>query len=225
MCDVSKKAVNTETLFDCRTPYLADLFEKCRYPWEIVAGIDEYIKTLLEGGIDGYFFYAKDVLCGRGAKISPSAHIIAPSIIGQDCEIRSGAYIRGNVILGRGVVVGNSSELKNSILLDGAQVPHYNYVGDSILGNFAHLGAGAICSNLRSDGSEVEVRATGTYATGMRKLGAIVGDGVEIGCGSVLNPGTVIGRRTRVYPLTSVRGVIPPDCIVKSTNEIVAIRK
>ena len=217
-------SIKTEDLFEHIPPHLRRLFESCEYPWQIVARISEYINEILKNGIEGYSHYSDGVLVGKGASISPSAHISPPTIIGDDCEIRVGAYIRGNVILGRGVVVGNSTELKNCILLDGAQAPHYNYVGDSLLGARAHLGAGAICSNLRSDGREVIVRADQSYLTGMRKLGAMLGDRAEIGCGCVLNPGTIIGKNSRIYPLTSVRGIVPPDCIMKSPNEIVSIK-
>jgi NDP-sugar pyrophosphorylase family protein len=217
-------SIKTEDLFEHIPPHLRLLFESCEYPWQIVARISEYINEILKNGIEGYSHYSDGVLVGKGASISPSAHISPPAIIGDDCEIRVGAYIRGNVMLGRGVVVGNSTELKNCILLDGAQAPHYNYVGDSLLGARAHLGAGAICSNLRSDGREVIVRADQSYLTGMRKLGAILGDRAEIGCGCVLNPGTIVGKNSRIYPLTSVRGIVPPDCIMKSPNEIVSIK-
>ena len=216
-------SIKTESLFESIPPHLRALFEACEYPWQIVERISGYINELLEKGIGGYSLYSDGVLVGKGASISKSAHISPPAIIGEECEIRVGAYIRGNVILGRGVVVGNSSELKNCILLDGAQAPHYNYVGDSILGCRAHLGAGAICSNLRSDGREVIVRAEQIYPTGMRKLGAILGDRAEIGCGCVLNPGTIVGKNSRIYPLTSVRGIVPQDSIMKSPNEIVRI--
>ena len=161
------------------------------------------------------------MLIGKDVKIHESAVIEPPAIIGNGCEIRPGAYIRGNVITGDGCVIGNSSELKNCILLSRVQVPHYNYVGDSVLGNRAHMGAGSICSNLKSDKSNITVKGDRTYETGLRKFGAILGDGADIGCGSVLNPGTVIGKDTSVYPLTAVRGVIACGCIVKSLSEIV----
>lgn len=218
-------SIKTESLFESVPTYLSALFEVCEYPWQIVERISGYINELIEKGFEGYSLYSNGVLVGKGASISKSAHISPPAIIGDGCEIRVSAYIRGNVILGRGVVVGNSSELKNCILLDGAQAPHYNYVGDSILGCRAHLGAGAICSNLRSDGREVIVRAEQSYPTGMRKLGAILGDRAEIGCGCVLNPGTIVGKNSRIYPLTSVRGTVPQDCIMKSSGEIVKIEK
>ena len=144
--------------------------------------------------------------------------IIPPAIIGRGTVLRTGAFIRGPVIIGEGCVIGNSTEVKHSILLDNVQIPHYNYVGDSVLGNHAHLGAGAICSNLKSDKSNVVIHAETDIDTRQKKLGAIIADNVEIGCGCVLNPGTIIGKRTVIYPLTSVRGVYPADTIVKSSE-------
>ena len=220
----SDRSIKTDSLFENTPPHLSALFAECEYPWQIVARISGYINELIGRGIDGYSLYSDGVLVGRGTRISPSAHISPPAIIGEGCEIRVGAYIRGNVILGRGVVVGNSSELKNCVLLDGAHAPHYNYVGDSVLGAGAHLGAGAICSNLRSDGREVVVRAEQSYPTGMRKLGAMIGDRAEIGCGCVLNPGTIVGKNSRIYPLTSIRGIVQADCIMKSARETVSIK-
>ena len=189
--------------------YLASLFESAEYPWEILPKINEYARKLIDSKIDGYTLLKDGVLVGKNVKIYPSATIEAPAVIGSECEIRPGAFIRGNVITGRACVIGNSSELKNCILLDEVQVPHYNYVGDSILGNKAHTGAGTICSNLKSDGKPVVIHGDIDYETGLRKIGGILGDGADVGCGSVINPGTVIGKNTSVYPLTSLRGVIP----------------
>ena len=161
-------------------------------------------------------------MVGENVKISEKATIIPPAIIGDNTEIRPGAYLRGNVVIGKNCVIGNSSELKNCMLLDNVQVPHYNYVGDSILGNYAHLGAGVICSNLKSNKTKVTVTIDNCKInTNLRKFSAIVGDCVEIGCNSVINPGTVIGKNTIVYPLTSLRGFIPSNMIVKSVNNIV----
>lgn len=216
--------IRTRSLFESVPPHLRELFDSCEYPWEIVARIGEYAERLVAKGISGYTLHSEGVLIGRGTIIAPSAVICPPAVIGEDCEIRVGAYMRGGVILGNGVVVGNSSELKNCVLLDRAQAPHYNYVGDSVLGRGAHLGAGAICSNLRSDGREVSVRADVVYNTDLRKLGAMLGDGAEIGCGCVLNPGSVVGKNSRVYPLTSLRASVPPNCIVKQNGEIVGMR-
>ena len=154
-------------------------------------------------------------------QIANTATILPPAIIGAGTEIRPGAYLRGNVICGYNCVIGNSTELKNVVLLDKVQVPHYNYVGDSVLGNRAHLGGGAICSNLKADGKNVVIHGDQEYETGLRKIGAILGDHADVGCGCVLNPGTVVGKNTSVYPLTSLRGVYPADCIVKAQKEIV----
>ena len=185
--------------------------------------IKEYIVNLIEKGIDGYSLIDHMILVGKDVKIHPSAVIMPPAIIGEGTEIRPGAFIRGSVITGKNCVIGNSTELKNCVLLDGVQVPHYNYVGDSILGNKAHMGAGSICSNLKSDGKPVVIHADTEIATGIRKIGGILADGADVGCGCVVNPGTVIGKGTRVYPLTSLRGVYPPSSIVKSTNTVVTI--
>lgn len=202
-------------------PYLTPLFESVEYPWEILPLIKEYIKKVKLP--EGYVEYKAGVFIGENVKIASTATIEAPCIIGSNTEIRPGAYIRGNVITGEGCVIGNSTELKNCVLLNGVQVPHYNYVGDSILGNRAHMGAGSICSNLKSDGSNVTLKLDdGTrIETGLRKVGAILADHADIGCGCVLNPGTVIGRGTTVYPLTSVRGVMPQNSIVKALDNIV----
>ena len=169
----------------------------------------------------GYTLLSPGVLVGENVKIHPTATIEAPAVIGSGTELRPGAFIRGNVITGENCVIGNSTEVKNSILLNGVQVPHYNYVGDSILGNKAHMGAGSICSNLKSDGKPIVIRGEEEYQTGLRKIGGILADGADIGCGCVLNPGTIIGKNTSVYPLTSVRGVIKAHSIVKSMDNIV----
>lgn len=215
--------LKTSSLFECKTPYLNDLFEKSTYPWDMLPKIKEYIVNLIEKGIDGYSLIDHMILVGKDVKIHPSAVIMPPAIIGEGTEIRPGAFIRGSVITGKNCVIGNSTELKNCVLLDGVQVPHYNYVGDSILGNKAHMGAGSICSNLKSDGKPVVIHADTEIATGIRKIGGILADGADVGCGCVVNPGTVIGKGTRVYPLTSLRGVYPPSSIVKSTNTVVTI--
>ncbi len=215
------KEVETRSLFDCTVGYLEPLFASCRYPWEIVAAIGEYIKHLLQRGIEGYELIGEGLLVGQNVKIYPSAVIEGPAIIGSGSEIRPGAFIRGRVITGENCVIGNSTEVKNSVLLRKAQLPHYNYVGDSVLGNRAHMGAGAVCSNLKSDGSNVTVRGERDYPTGLRKLGGILADGADVGCGCVLNPGTVIGKNTSVYPLTALRGVYPADCIIKNAETVV----
>lgn len=186
--------------------------------------IKELAKKLVEEGIDGYTLLSDGVLVGENVKIYPTATIEGPTVIGSGSEVRPGAFIRGGVITGEGCVIGNSSELKNCVLLNKVQIPHYNYIGDSILGNKAHTGAGTICSNLKSDGKNVVVHGDIDYPTNLRKIGGILGDGADVGCGSVINPGTVIGKGTRVYPLTSLRGVYPAGCIVKSQKEIVEIK-
>ncbi len=218
------KKVKTCELYNCDTEYLKDFFNSCEYPWQMLPDIKNLISKLLDNGIEGFTLLKEGVLIGRDVKIAATATIEAPSIIGHGTEIRPGAYLRGNVITGKNCVIGNSSELKNCILLDTVQVPHYNYVGDSVLGNHAHMGAGSICSNLKSDGKPVVIHGDTDIETGLRKIGGILGDGADIGCGCVLNPGTVIGKNTSVYPLTSLRGVYPENCIVKSQKEIV-IRK
>jgi NDP-sugar pyrophosphorylase family protein len=215
------KLVKTAQLYSSTPEYLAPLFENAEYPWEMLPKLKQYITDLIERGIEGYTLIADGVLVGENVKIYPTATIEGPTIIGSGCEVRPGAFIRGSVITGEGCVIGNSSELKNCILLDKVQIPHYNYVGDSVLGNRAHTGAGTICSNLRSDGKPVVIHGEEDYETGLRKVGGILADGADVGCGSVINPGTVIGKNTTVYPLTSLRGVYPADCIVKATFNVV----
>lgn len=218
------KKVKTAELFDCQTPYLTALFEAAEYPWEMLPRIKEYIKELIENGIEGYTLIADGVLVGENVKIYPTATIEPPAVIGSGTEIRPGAFLRGNVITGKDCVIGNSSELKNCVLLEHVQVPHYNYVGDSVLGNRAHMGAGSICSNLKSDGRPVVIHGDVDYETGLRKIGGILADGADVGCGCVLNPGTVIGKNTSVYPLTALRGVFPEESIVKTVDNVVKRR-
>lgn len=210
-------------LFDLSHTIASDLFAGKKYPWEVLDFIKSFIinmgKTLdpsvYENRGDGIYI-------ARDAKIAPTAYIGSPCIIDSGAEVRHCAYIRGSAIVGKGAVVGNSCELKNCILFDGVQVPHFNYVGDSVLGYKSHMGAGAVTSNVKSDKTLVSVKASGeVLATGRKKLGAILGDNVEVGCNSVLCPGTVIGRNTNVYPLSRVRGVVPPDSIFKAEDNIV----
>ena len=215
------KQVKTNELFNCTTEYLAPLFNSCEYPWEMLPKIKEYILSLIEKGISGYTKYSDNVLIGENVKIYPTATIEGPAIIGSGSEVRPGAFIRGNVITGENCVLGNSSEFKNCILLEKVQAPHYNYVGDSVMGNFTHLGAGSICSNLKTDKKPVVIHGDRDYNTTLRKIGAILADYADVGSGCVLNPGTVIGRNSSVYPICSLRGVIPAGCIVKSMNNIV----
>ncbi len=215
------KSVKTKDLFACETPYLKELFENSVYPWDMLPKIKDYIMSLIEKGLDGYTEISPNILVGENVKIYPTATIEPPAIIGKGTEIRPGAFLRGSVICGENCVIGNSSELKNCILLNNVQVPHYNYVGDSILGNYAHMGAGSICSNLKSDGNPVVIHGDEDIETGIRKIGGILADNADVGCGCVINPGTIVGKRTRVYPLTSLRGVIPENSIVKSMDNIV----
>ncbi len=215
------KLVRTKELYASVPDHLVSLFDSCEYPWQMLPKIKDYILELIEGGIPGYTLISDGVLVGENVGIYPTAIIEGPAIIGSDSEVRPGAFIRGSVIIGSRCVIGNSSELKNCILLDRVQIPHYNYIGDSILGNGAHTGAGTICSNLRSDGKPVVIHGEADYETGLRKVGGILADGADVGCGSVINPGTVIGKNTSVYPLTSLRGVYPADCIVKATGTVV----
>ena len=199
-----------------------DIFNGAVYPWEVLSKIDEFIvklgNTLPE---ERYERKGDNVWIAKSAKVYPSACINGPAIIDEEAEIRHCAFIRGNAIVGKGAVVGNSTELKNVILFNKVQVPHYNYVGDSILGFKAHMGAGSITSNVKSDKTLVVVRVgEERLETGLKKFGAMLGDHVEVGCNSVLNPGTVIGRQANVYPTSMVRGFIPADSIYKKQGEI-----
>lgn len=218
------KSVKTAELFNSVTPYLKNLFDECEYPWQILPRIKDCINELIKDERLGFSEISDGIYVDENVTISKTATLIPPVIIGSGTEIRPGAYIRGNVIIGKNCVIGNSSELKNCILLDYCQVPHYNYIGDSVLGNHSHMGAGAICSNLKADKSDIVIHADKDYVTGLRKIGAILGDNADIGCGCVLNPGTIVGKNTSVYPLTALRGVYPSDHIVKSANEIVKRR-
>ena len=202
----------------------AELLEGVDYPWEALPDIGAFIVKL--GSSLPEEIYEKkgeNVWVAKNAKVYPSAYINGPAIIDEEAEIRHCAFIRGNAIVGKGAVVGNSTELKNVVLFNKVQVPHYNYVGDSILGYKAHMGAGSITSNVKSDKTLVVVKAgTDCIETGLKKFGAMLGDEVEVGCNSVLNPGTVIGRKSNVYPTSSVRGYIPPNSIYKEKGNIVA---
>ena len=222
---VNKLNIKTKELFEeCPIDFLKETFEKSTYPWEILPQIKEIIKREIEKGLKDYTEIAPGVFVGENVKIAKTATIEAPAIIGSGTELRPGAFIRGNVIIGENCVIGNSSELKNSILLFHVQVPHYNYVGDSILGSHSHMGAGSICSNLKADGKNIFIHGDKEYETGLRKIGAFLGDHADIGCGSVLNPGTIIGKNTQVYPLSMLRGVFPENSIVKKIDDVVAKR-
>lgn len=213
--------VTTTALFDLTRTLAEKYLKGFTYPWEALKGIGELIVSLGENLGDDYQEVEKNVWVHRTARIAPTAYLGAPCIIGADTEVRHCAFIRGCALVGNNCVVGNSTELKNVILFDGVQVPHYNYVGDSILGYKAHLGAGAITSNVKADKTSVKIHDKKEIDTGLKKVGAFLGDNAEVGCNCVLNPGTVIGRGTSVYPLTCVRGVIPADSIVKAADKIV----
>ena len=210
-----------KTLFDLSHTLAAEYLSGFTYPWEALPGIKAFI---LELGAtlnkDDFLEVSSNVWVHRSAKVAPTAYLGAPCIIGAGTEVRHCAFIRGNALVGENCVVGNSTELKNVILFDGVQVPHYNYVGDSILGYKAHMGAGSITSNVKSDKSLVVIHTQPPIATGIKKVGALLGDRVEIGCNSVLNPGTVIGRDSMVYPTSCVRGVVPERSIYKKDDTI-----
>ena len=210
-------------LFDLSHTQAKNYLSAYAYPWEALQGIKEYILRLGKAlPRTEYTEIYPCVWAHHSASISPSAYVGAPCIIGEGTEIRQGAFIRGSALIGKNCVVGNSTELKNVILFDNVQVPHYNYVGDSILGYKAHMGAGAITSNVKGDKALVTIKeGERQIPTGMKKVGAFLGDRVEVGCNSVLNPGTVIGKNTQIYPLSLVRGVVPADSVFKDKNDIV----
>lgn len=211
-------------LLDLDKTIAAKLFEGKTYPWEALDSIKSFILELGETlSADEYDHPEEGVWIAKDAKIFPSAYIGAPCIIDHGAEVRHCAFIRGSAIVGKNAVVGNSTELKNVVLFDNVQVPHYNYVGDSILGYKAHMGAGSITSNVKSDKTLVTVHIPDApIETGRKKFGAILGDNVEVGCNSVLNPGTVVGRSSNIYPVSCVRGVVPANSIYKAKDNIVA---
>lgn len=216
--------ITIEKLYDLNETIAAGLFEGVIYPWEVLPGIRDFIlklgATLPE---EKYERRGEDIWVAKSAKVAPTACLNGPLIIDEEAEIRHCAFIRGNAIVGKGAVVGNSTELKNVVLFNKVQVPHYNYVGDSVLGYKAHMGAGSITSNVKSDKTLVVVKdGQERYETGLKKMGAMLGDRVEIGCNSVLNPGTIIGRESNVYPTSCVRGVIPAKHIFKDKDHIIA---
>ncbi len=213
-----------KNLYNLNETIAAELFDGAEYPWEVLPKISDFIRklgsTLSE---DEYEKRGEDVWIAKSAKVAPTAYINGPAIIGKGAEVRHCAFIRGNALVGEGAVVGNSTELKNVVLFNKVQVPHYNYVGDSILGYKAHMGAGSITSNVKSDKKLVVVKAgEERIETGLKKFGAMIGDEVEVGCGSVLNPGTVIGPHSNIYPLSSVREVVPANSIYKKRGEVAA---
>ena len=216
------KIYEINEFFDLSHTIAAPLFEGKRFAWQVLPEIKEFIlkigKTLPKSEYDNP---AEGIWIAKSAKVAPTASIAAPCIIGPNTEVRQCAYLRGSVLVGEGAVVGNSTELKNCILFDSVHVPHYNYIGDSVLGYNAHFGAGAVTSNIKSDKTNVTIRVGNVkLVTGLRKLGAIIGDYTEVGCGAILNPGTVIGRETTVYPQSVTRGFIPAKSIYKGPGKI-----
>ena len=219
---MSNLSVTVSELYDLSETIASGLFAGVTYPWEALPAIHDFIielgKTLPE---ELYQNPGENIWVAKSARIAPTACLNGPLIIDEDAEVRHCAFIRGSAIVGKGAVVGNSTELKNVILFNKVQVPHYNYVGDSILGFKAHMGAGSITSDVKSDKTLVTVKAKDrVFETGLKKMGAMLGDYVEVGCNSVLNPGTVIGRNSNIYPTSMVRGVVPPDSIYKTKTEI-----
>lgn len=209
-------------LYDLEQTIAKDLFEGATYPWEVLGKISGFIREL-GPKLDPERFEQRgeDIWVAKSANVAPTAFLNGPLIIDEEAEIRHCAFVRGSAIVGRGSVVGNSTELKNVVIFNSVQVPHYNYVGDSVLGYKSHMGAGSITSNIKSDRTVVVIRdQTEQLETGLKKIGAMLGDYVEVGCNSVLNPGTVIGRGSNIYPLSSVRGVIPANSIYKNRSEV-----
>jgi len=217
--------ITIEDLYDLNYTLASDYLKQFQYPWEALEGIKNMIINLgSKLSFDEYDYVSENVWIHKTAKVFPSAYIGAPCIIGANTEVRHCAFIRGSALIGENCVIGNSVELKNVILFDNVQTPHYNYVGDSILGYHSHMGAGSITSNVKSDKTLIVVKTDGEpLETGLKKMGAMLGDFVEIGCNSVLNPGTVIGQNSNVYPTSCVRGVVPENSIWK--NDGVIIRK
>lgn len=217
------KECEIKNLYNLDETIAKDIFEGCLYPWEVLSKIKDFIINLGESlNNEEYDKVGENVWIAKSAKVAKSAYINGPAIIGKNAEVRHCAFIRGNAIVGENAVVGNSTELKNVILFNNVQVPHYNYVGDSILGYKSHMGAGSITSNVKSDKKLVIVKSEDEkIETGLKKFGAMLGDNVEVGCGSVLNPGTVIGKNTNIYPLSSVRGVVKENSIYKKHGEVI----
>lgn len=216
--------IRIQELFDLDHTLAKEYLSEFTYPWEALAGIGDLIRQLGSSLGDDYIQRQPSVWVHRTARVAPTAFLGEPCIIGPGTEVRHCAFIRGNALVGANCVVGNSVEVKNAILFDHVQVPHFNYVGDSILGYKAHMGAGSVTSNVKSDKTLVVIHGDEEIPTGLKKVGAMLGDYVEVGCNSVLNPGTVIGRQSSVYPLSCVRGVIPADSIFK-TGGITVARK
>ncbi len=217
------KRLEISNLLDTTNTIASDIFVGKKYAHEVLPEIKDFIKKLsLTLDCDKFDNLGEGVFVAKSAKVAKSASITGPCIIDEDAEVRHCAFIRGSVIVGKGAVVGNSTELKNVILFDKVQVPHYNYVGDSVLGYKSHLGAAAITSNVKSDKTNVSISLENEkYNTNLKKFGAILGDNVEVGCGTVLNPGTIVGKNTNIYPLSMVRGYVPNNSIYKNRNEVV----
>ena len=214
-----------ENLYDLNETIAKDIFDGVTYPWEVLPKIHDFILKLgatLDSEEYEHRQYGEDVWIHKSAVVFDSVYIHGPAIICRDAEVRQCAFIRGNAIVGEKATVGNSTELKNVILFNHVEVPHYNYVGDSVLGYYAHMGAGAITSNIKADRKNIIIRdGEHEYVTGLRKIGAMLGDHVEVGCNTVLNPGTIVGRYTNIYPVNSVRGVVPEHSIYKAKGNIV----
>lgn len=217
------KSVTIAELYDLRETIAADLFAGAEYPWEVLPKIHDFIIALGQTLSPEIFEQrGENIWIAKSAKVALTACLNGPLIVDEEAEIRHCAFVRGNAIVGKNAVVGNSTELKNVILFNGVQVPHYNYVGDSILGYKAHMGAGSITSNVKSDKTLVVIKGEeAQIATGLKKVGAMLGDRVEVGCNSVLNPGTVIGKDSNIYPTSMVRGVVPANHIFKNTGEVI----
>lgn len=214
--------ITVADLYDLKETIAAELFRDVTYPWEVLPKIHDFILALGSSlSQENYERRGEDIWIAKSAKVAPTACLNGPLIVDEEAEIRHCAYIRGNAIVGKGAVVGNSTELKNVVLFNKVQVPHYNYVGDSVLGFRSHMGAGSITSNVKSDKTLVVVKGEDIcIETGLKKMGAMLGDNVEVGCNSVLNPGTVIGRESNIYPTSMVRGVVPARSIYKTRTEI-----
>lgn len=219
-------ALKTCELLDLSHTAAAELFSAHEYPWEVLPALSGFIRTLGASlPKEEYTEIEPEVWVHRTARVAPSALVLGPTVIGPETEVRHCAYIRGSALIGAGCVIGNSTEVKNAVIFDSVQVPHYNYVGDSVLGYRSHMGAGSIASNVKSDKTNISVVAGDLrIETGLRKLGVILGDFVEIGCNSVCCPGSVVGRRSTVYPLTRLRGVLPADSICKGEGDVVKKR-
>lgn len=216
---------STANLFNFSYTLAAELFKNSVWPWDVLKNINSFILRLGPTLSPEVFENpAEGVWVAKSAVVASSAHISGPCIIDEGAEIRHCAFIRGNAIVGKNAVVGNSTELKNVVLFDNVQVPHFNYVGDSVLGYKAHMGAGAVTSNVKSDKTPIAVKTEGCINTGLNKMGAMLGDCVEVGCNSVLNPGTIVGKNSNIYPTSCVRGVVPPNSIYKTDGQIVAKR-